>query len=154
LNVLIVTPGRSRQRPSSANERLEGADESPLPEGLELRSLRRTFASILYATGASPAEVMAQMGHTTPGIALRIYAQAMRLDDGERDRLKSLVDGARLAVIGSRADESTESAGLTREALNDETSSESGPQSDGPRVVSNHRPLACEASVLRTAIGD
>lgn len=55
-----------------ANEHLEADGELPLSEGLELRSLRRTFASVLYATGSSPAEVMAQMGHTTPGPALRI----------------------------------------------------------------------------------
>ena len=57
----------------------------PLP-ALELRSLRRTFASLLYALGQSPADVMAQMGHTTPGLALRVYAQTMRLEDGERER--------------------------------------------------------------------
>ncbi len=89
-----------------ANARLEEAGEPPLSEGLEIRSLRRTFASVLYATGASPAEVMAQMGHTTPGLALRVYAQAMRLDDGERDRLKNLVEGSQLAVIGRQAAES------------------------------------------------
>ncbi len=67
-----------------ANANLEEADELPLPDGLTPHGLRRTFASVLYAIGESPAEVMAQMGHTHPGVALRLYARAMRLDDAER----------------------------------------------------------------------
>jgi hypothetical protein len=66
--------------------------------------LRRTFASILYALGESPAEVMAQLGHTHPGLALRIYASAMRLDEGEKERLRALVDGADWAAMGSESD--------------------------------------------------
>jgi integrase len=70
-----------------ANKRLD----LPLPAGLTPHSLRRTFASLLYALGASPPEVMAEMGHTDPKLALSIYAQAMRRDEGERDRLRALV---------------------------------------------------------------
>ena len=40
---------------------------------------------------------MAEMGHTHPGLALRIYAQATRRDDDENGRLRALVDGAALA---------------------------------------------------------
>jgi integrase len=77
-----------------ANERLLEDDQPPLPEGLTPHSLRRTFASTLYALGESPAVVMAEMGHTDPALALRIYAQAMRRDEGENGRLRALVDGA------------------------------------------------------------
>jgi hypothetical protein len=62
--------------------------------------------SPLYALGEDPPIVMAQMGHTDPGLALRIYAQAMVRDDGEKQRLRTLVDGGELAVIGSRGDDS------------------------------------------------
>jgi hypothetical protein len=46
---------------------------------------------------------MDEMGHTDPALALRIYRQAMRREQGERDRLRALVDGGELAVIGSPA---------------------------------------------------
>ena len=32
-------------------------------------------------------------GHTDPALALRVYRQAMRRDDGEKGRLKALVEG-------------------------------------------------------------
>jgi integrase len=76
-----------------ANERLAEDDCAPLPERLTPHSLRRTFASILYALGEAPPVVMRQMGHTDPALALRIYAQAMDREDGENERLRALVDG-------------------------------------------------------------
>jgi hypothetical protein len=36
---------------------------------------------------------MAELGHTDPGLALSIYAHAMRRDEGENDRLRALVNG-------------------------------------------------------------
>ncbi|MGP0048684.1 MAG: hypothetical protein ACLPZR_07510 [Solirubrobacteraceae bacterium] len=33
------------------------------------------------------------MGHTDPALALRVYAQVMRRDEGEKARLRALVDG-------------------------------------------------------------
>lgn len=54
--------------------------------------------------------VMADMGHTDPGLALRIYAQAMRRDESDTERLRALVEGTHLAVIGSRADSGQTSA--------------------------------------------
>ncbi len=41
-------------------------------------SLRRTFASLLFALGESLPYVMAQMGHTTPNLTLAIYARRLR----------------------------------------------------------------------------
>ena len=80
---------------------LADQEGAPLPARITPHGLRRTFASLLYAVGEDPPTVMAEMGHTNPGLALRIYAQAMRRDDAEREQLRALVDGGQLAVIGS-----------------------------------------------------
>jgi integrase len=71
---------------------LEASDD-PLPAGLTPHSLRRTFASLLYALGEAPPYVMRQMGHTTPHLALAIYAREMDRRDGEPERLRALVEG-------------------------------------------------------------
>lgn len=84
-----------------------------MPERLTPHSLRRTFASLLYALGENPAVVMAEMGHTDPGLALAIYAQAMRRDEGEVERLQALVDGLDWADAGRR----TTSEPLARQAV-------------------------------------
>jgi hypothetical protein len=36
---------------------------------------------------------MQELGHTHPGLALRIYAAAMRRDDEENGRLRGLIEG-------------------------------------------------------------
>jgi hypothetical protein len=46
---------------------------------------------------------MAELGHTDPGLALKIYAHAMRREDGENDRLGALVNGAELGGLGTSA---------------------------------------------------
>jgi len=74
-----------------ANEQLGERGAEPLPAGITPHSLRRTFASLLYAIGESPPRVMAQMGHTSPNLALAIYAKAMNRSDGEPERLAALV---------------------------------------------------------------
>lgn len=76
-----------------ANERLCDTGEVPLPAGLTPHSLRRTFASLLYAIGEPAPVVMQELGHTHPGLALRIYAAAMRRDDDENGRLRALIEG-------------------------------------------------------------
>jgi integrase len=81
-----------------ANERLEDLGEAPLPR-LTPHGLRRTFASMLYAIGETSPVVMAELGHTDPGLALSIYAHAMRREDGENERLLVLVNGEQFAVI-------------------------------------------------------
>ncbi len=86
-----------------ANRRLEDHGSPPLPDRLTPHSLRRTFASLLYALGENPAVVMAEMGHTDPGLALAIYAQAMRRQEGEAGRLQALVNGAYWTDAGRRA---------------------------------------------------
>ncbi|MGH3050289.1 MAG: tyrosine-type recombinase/integrase [Gaiellaceae bacterium] len=88
-----------------ASRRLVERGLTPLPPRITPHSLRRTFASVLYALGEDPGIVMDEMGHTDPALALRVYRQAMRRDDGERERLRALVDGGISAVGGSRATE-------------------------------------------------
>jgi integrase len=61
-------------------------------------SLRRTFASILFAIGETPPYVMSQMGHTTANLTLGIYARQMNRRDGESDRLRMLVEGNQAGV--------------------------------------------------------
>ena len=74
-----------------ANENLVEQDLPPLPDRIAPHSLRRTFCSLLYALGEDPGVVMDEMGHTDPGLALRVYRQAMRRGDGEKAALRALV---------------------------------------------------------------
>jgi integrase len=85
-----------------ANARLSEAGESPLPAGLTPHSLRRTFASVLYALGSTPPVVMAEMGHTGPQMALAIYAHAMAREEGQLEALRALVNGADWAANGQQ----------------------------------------------------
>jgi len=82
-----------------ANERLSTnengeprTDAELIPTRLTPHSLRRTFASLLFAVGESPVYVMGQMGHTTAELTLAIYARQMDRRDGEPERLKALVN--------------------------------------------------------------
>jgi integrase len=78
----------------TANKDLAKRDLPPLPDKLTPHSLRRTFASLLYALGESPPVVMDEMGHTDAGLALRVYAKAMRHGEDEKAALRALVEGA------------------------------------------------------------
>lgn len=90
-----------------ANANLEHAGRAPLPEGVTCHKLRHTFASVLVALGEDPRYVMAQLGHTDPAFTLRLYTHAMRRDDGERDRLRALVEGVDWAPVGTTGDTDT-----------------------------------------------
>jgi integrase len=88
---------RNRVRARVLRKAVERADVTlladghvPLPAGLTLHALRRTFASVLVALGRDPAYVMAQIGHTSPTVTLAVYAQAMHADGGHRDQLRQL----------------------------------------------------------------
>jgi integrase len=87
-----------------ANTRLEAAGLPPLPK-LTPHSLRRTFCSILYALGEDPGTVMDEMGHTNPGLALRVYRQAMRRGEDEKAQLRAFVEGVEVADMDERASE-------------------------------------------------
>jgi integrase/recombinase XerC len=75
-----------------ANTNLAKQQLPPLPEKLTPHSLRRTFAGILYALGEDPGVVMDEMGHVDPGLALRVYRQAMRRGEAEKEALRMLVE--------------------------------------------------------------
>ncbi len=85
-----------------ANANLAKRGLPPLPEHITPHSLRRTFCSLLYALGEPPTIVMEEMGHTDPGLALRVYAQAMRRGKGEKAQLRALVEGEVMANGGQR----------------------------------------------------
>jgi integrase len=89
------------QAVKGANEKLAKAKAEPIPVKLTPHSLRRTFASLLFAIGETPPYVMAQMGHTTAELTLVVYARQMARRDGEPERLKALVEGANWQRIGS-----------------------------------------------------
>jgi integrase len=109
-----------------ANKTLEKAGSPPLPDRLTPHSLRRTFASLLYALGENPAVVMAEMGHTDPVLALAIYAQAMRRDTGEVARLRALVEGAELPPLGTSAQTNASQAIGDDDPRNEKTPPERG----------------------------
>jgi integrase len=102
-----------------ANAKLAKDEVEPLPEGLTPHSLRRTFASLLFAIGEAPPYVMAQMGHATPNLTLAIYARQMDRRDGEPERLKALVEGRDWAPMGTSPAEkaSAETAGNPAEPI-------------------------------------
>jgi integrase len=87
-----------------ANRKLERAGLTPLPQGLTPRTLSRTFCSLHYALSEDPDTVMDEMGHTDPALALRVYRQAMRRDEGEPAALRGLVEATHLAGIGRRTE--------------------------------------------------
>jgi integrase len=76
-----------------ANEQLAREDAGELPDRLTPHSLRRTFASLLLALGRDPRVVMGQLGHTDPNFTMRVYAREMAREDGDRERLRALVEG-------------------------------------------------------------
>jgi integrase len=87
-----------------ANKNLAEDELPPLPGKITPHSLRRTFCSLLYALGEDPGVVMDEMGHTDPGLALRVYRQAMRRGEDEKAALRALIEGADWANMGERAD--------------------------------------------------
>jgi len=105
-NVRIRVLARAVQR---ANAELEAGGGQPLPAGLTPHSLRRTFASLLFAIGEPPTYVMNQMGHTTAGLTLALYAREMNRRDGEHGRLNALI-APRPRQIGAGTISSTSTA--------------------------------------------
>ena len=85
-----------------ANERLQEAGEAPLPR-LTPHSLRRTFASVMFALNVSLPDVMADGGWADSKTPLTVYGHAMRRDDGENDRLRALVEGIQVDGLGTSA---------------------------------------------------
>ena len=67
-------------------------------------SLRRTYASILFAVGEPAPYVMSQLGHVDAKMTLGVSARVMNRRDGEPERLRALVEGVDWAALGSSSD--------------------------------------------------
>ncbi len=85
----------------AANEKLKKAGKPPIAEGITNHTCRRTFASLLYEAVASPAYVMAQMGHTSSALALEVYARKMERQRETGARMDALIRGADWAQMGT-----------------------------------------------------
>ena len=94
VHVLATTIGK-------ANRARNNAGLPPIQEGVTNHTLRRTFASLLYEAGASPAYVMAQMRHTSSALALEVYARKMDRQPDTGERMDALLRGADWAQTGT-----------------------------------------------------
>jgi integrase len=119
--VFVTATGRPRSRHNlrqdvvdaalvHANRLVEEPGLRPLPLGITPHKLRHTYASILAAIGRDPTYVMQQLGHTDPAFTLRVYAHTMRRSEGERARLKALVEGLDWSQIGHKTPEAAPAA--------------------------------------------
>jgi integrase len=93
-----------------ANVQLKKAGRAPT-EGVTNHSLRRTFCALLYEAGATPAYVMAQMGHTEASLALEVYSKVMERKRDTGERMDALLRGADWESV-----EAPEEAELTNSA--------------------------------------
>ncbi len=116
---------------AAADELLAHRGHAPLPDGVTAHKLRHTFASILYVRGEDPAYVMAQLGHTDPGFTLRVYAHAMRRDDGDKERLRALVEGRDWAPLGTSAGSDPLQTEAHQDPGNDEVPANAKTSEDG-----------------------
>ena len=67
-------------------------------------SLRRTFVSLLLATGADVPYVMGQVGHSDPKMTLGVYAQVIASKTDHGAALDGLVGASHWAATGSESD--------------------------------------------------
>jgi integrase len=84
-----------------ANQKLAAAGRGPVQDGITNHTCRRTFASLLYEAGASPAYVMSQMGHTSSALALEVYAKKMERERDTGARMDALIRAAGWAQTGT-----------------------------------------------------
>jgi integrase len=79
-----------------ANKKARTAGKPEIQPGVTNHTMRRTFASLLYESGASPAYEMAQMGHESAALALEVYSKVMERKRDTGERMDALVQ----ALIG------------------------------------------------------
>ena len=84
-----------------ANVELDERGAQPIPTELTPHSLRRTYISLQLAGGADVRYVMGQVGHTDPGLTLRIYAQVIDADREHGAQVDALVGASDWAALGS-----------------------------------------------------
>ena len=89
---------------AAANERRVKAGLLPIKSAVTNHSLRRTYASLLYEGGASPAYVMSQMGHESSALALEVYAKTMERKREIGARMDEFVRGPDWAEMGTNTD--------------------------------------------------
>jgi integrase len=94
----ILQPALTR-----ANKKRNEAGLPPIAHATN-HTLRRTFASLLYEAGATPAQVMDQLGHTSAALALEVYARKMERNRDTLARMDALVAGSEWAAMGSNGD--------------------------------------------------
>ncbi len=143
IDLVFPTSSGSRRDKDNARERvirpvvahaeavLLRREQQPLPEGVTAHKLRHTFASILFVRGEDPPYVMAQLGHTDPAFTLRVYAHAMRRDDGDKERLKALVEGRDWAPLGTTGPDERSQGAEEHIPTNDEVPADAGTSEDG-----------------------
>jgi integrase len=73
--------------------------DSPGTPRLRMHDLRHTFASMLIASGASPAFVAAQMGHGSPAVTLGIYTHLFEARE-HGDKLAEVLEAHWGAALG------------------------------------------------------
>ena len=93
---------RSRAVEKAMRQPAQARRGAPALQGITPHSLRcNCYISLLLATGAEVPYVMRQVGHADPKVTLSIYAQVMYRGEGERERLKAIVEGAVWALSGT-----------------------------------------------------
>lgn len=83
-----------------ANEKLEGDGHEPIAH-VTPHTLRRTFASLLLASGADVPYAMAQLGHENPQMTLGVYAKVIASKTDHGAALDGLLGTSELAPIGT-----------------------------------------------------
>ena len=84
-------------------------------------SLRRTFISLLLATGADVPYVMAQAGHTDPKMTLGVYAQVIASKTDHGAALDGLVEASDWALTGTGASLGTDGSEIEVSPNNEKT---------------------------------
>ncbi len=114
--VFGTATGREKKRSSISRQvlkaALDRANSKRVKQGqppiarATAHDLRRTFAALCYAAGATPPAVMAAMGHTSAALALEVYAKVVAgSTKGLGESMARLVRGPDWAQTGTnRAD--------------------------------------------------
>jgi integrase len=113
--VFGTTTGREKTRSSISRHvlktALDRANSTRIKQGqppiarATAHDLRRTFAALCYAAGATPPAVMAAMGHTSAALALEVYAKVVAgSTKGLGESMARLVRGPDWAQTGTNDD--------------------------------------------------
>jgi integrase len=103
-----------RKAIDAANAKLRMAGKPPISNGVTNHTCRRTFASLLYEAGASPAYVMSQMGHTSSALALEVYARKLERQRDTGARMDALIRAADWAQTGTNENGEPEALSIER----------------------------------------